>query len=685
MGDVMDFKELMIKKSYISFGEENIAKSLIVPALKCSKTYKRSVGFFSSSVLITILDGVSTFVRNEGKIYLIASPNLSQEDIDAINAGYAKKEQIIRDSMERCFDEEIEKLGASHLMLLAELIANDYLDIQIAVTENNGIYHDKLGILEDLNGNKIVFFGSPNSSMNAYELNYEKIRVARSWIDTEKDIVEDEISEFDSLWNKNNPYVTVYEYKEIVHKKVLKVIEKKISTKENNSTGITLRDYQEAAISAWNDNGNHGFFVMATGTGKTWTAIFAAKRLLEFENCLTVICAPYKHLVKQWSEDVKVALPEATIILVSSENPTWEKEVRDAIVKQKVYKNKQVVIITTIISFSLNRFTKAISKSNHPKLLIVDEAHRFTKRPDSIKDEYKYMLGLSATPFNGKDAVKGNELMNFFGGCVFNLPIENALERGFLVPYNYYPIYVRATEEEEAKFQNLSKKMAGCFRDGILIDKENLLKFSKARLRLISMAEEKTSKIDNILEQVDEKDHFIVYCGDGRVFDNPLHETRHINYIKTKLSNKNFKASQFTATENMKERMELVDVFNKGLIDALVAIKCLDEGINIPSIKGALVLSSNDDFREFTQRRGRILRLYPGKDFANIYDVIVLPSPESTTFAIIELRRFFEYAHLASNAAELMQELEYLMGIYGLNYEDIQFNFDVVEEDILDE
>src|SRR5699024_11635041 len=71
------------------------------------------------------------------------------------------------------------------------------------------------------------------------------------------------------------------------------------------------------------------------------------------------------------------------------------------------------------------------------------------------------------------------------------------------------------------------------------------------------------------------------------------------------------------------------DLFNKGEISALVAIRCLDEGINIPSIKSALILSSNDDYREFVQRRGRILRTYKEKKSAKIYDVIVLPKSRS--------------------------------------------------------
>jgi superfamily II DNA or RNA helicase len=111
----------------------------------------------------------------------------------------------------------------------------------------------------------------------------------------------------------------------------------------------------------------------------------------------------------------------------------------------------------------------------------------------------------------------------------------------------------------------------------------------------------------------------------------------------------------------------------------------LDEGINIPSIRSALILSSNDNYREFVQRRGRILRLYPGKTVAHIYDVIVLPSPYARGFAEIELRRYYEYCRLATNSKTLIAELEKLMVIYGLSYEDIKFNNTYVYGGDLDE
>lgn len=683
----MSLKDLDIKLSYISCGEDNIAKSFLVPALKHTKRYRRSVGFFSSSVFGPIIDGIVALFRNGGKIELIASPRLNEEDIQAINLGYQKRDEIITGAFSRDFEKEIGNLDDTKLQLLVELIANGTLDIKIAVTGDTGIYHDKLGILEDFDGNVVAFYGSSNASLNGYQNNYEKIRVVKSFDDAQVESVIDECREFQALWDGTNPFVQVYNYKDSAKAKILEVINTRKTQGSNTQLApIKLRDYQEEAINAWVNNSYHGFYVMATGTGKTWTAIFSAKRLVEEHPSMIVICAPYKHLVRQWADDVEKAFPEAKLIMVSSENPNWENQISQEIIRKKYKPENQIVIISTIASFRMERFINAINKSQEDKLLIVDEAHRFTDRPDELKDTFKYMLGLSATPFSGTSAQKGLELMKWFGGQVFNLPIEVALERGFLVPYNYYPIYVSATDDEQGRFKFHTQKILSCFKNNKCINPDLLVKSLRNRLRVISMAQEKSTRIDEIIDSISEKDHFVVYCGDGKLFDsNSGEELRHIQSVKRVLSAHGFKASQFTATENMVTRMELVDSFNKQEISALAAIRCLDEGINIPSIKSALILSSNDDYREFVQRRGRILRTYGDKKFANIYDVVVLPSCDMQGWAKIELRRFLEYARLALNWKELEQELDSHLYTYGLDIEDIAvYDYEEAEE-IIDE
>lgn len=680
----MNFRSLDVKISYISCGEESIAPAFLVPALKMTRLYQRSVGFFSSGVFEPLIDGIGTLARNGGKIQLIASPKLSAADIAAIKEGYRQKEEVLESTFSRDFLFAIEGLNEDQLKLLVTLIAQDILDIKIAVTKTVGNYHDKLGILEDFEGNIIVFYGSSNSSLNGYQNNYEKIRVVKSWDGNQTASIEDERREFNSLWNGTNPYVAIYNYKQSAQKHILQVIANRAKYKKQNpEVPIELRDYQKEAITAWVANDYHGFYVMATGTGKTWTAIYSAKKLLESTTAMIVVIAPYKHLIKQWADDITKAFPDSKIIMVSSENPQWDNQIKQEIIRKRYNPNNQIIIVSTIKSFNTDRFNDTISISSENKLLIVDEAHRFTVRDESLHNTYKYMLGLSATPFSGSSAKKGNELMAFFGGQVFSLPIEKALGK-YLVNYYYRPIYVYATDDEEGKFKYYSTKISQCFRNNICIDPDKLAKALRNRLRVISMAEEKRTQIDSIIDMVKETDHFVVYCGDGKLFDSDTNEEmRHIRFVKGVLNAHGYKPSQFTAKENMQERMALVTEFNKGNITALSAIRCLDEGINIPSIKSALILSSNDDYREFVQRRGRILRKYDGKDNATIYDVIVLPSSSIQTWAKIELRRFLEYARLSLNWNELEPELNNHLMEYGLTIEDVDvYDYEDMEESL---
>ena len=687
----MSLKNLNIKRSYKSLTDINtIPKDLINPCLKEAILYQRSVGYFSSSVFSSIKEGIRGINENKGKIQLITTPMLSKEDIEAINLGIKIKNEIITGIFEDTYKEEISKLADDNLITLASLIADKRMEIKIVTTKSNGEYHDKFGIITDINDDSIVFFGSSNSSNNGYVANYEKVRVARSWNVFEEEAVNDEMEEFLSLWNDTNSFVDVCDFSEAAEKGVLKEMEKRNITvhkiKEKNDV-VELRDYQKDAINSWVNNNYNGFFVMATGTGKTFTAIYGLKKLLTNDRRIAVIIAPYKHLIKQWCVDLEKVFPNAKIIMAFSENQKWYDQIQTELVKLNFIKDTQLIIVSTMITFSMDRFTTLMNKSKIKKVLIVDEAHRFTNRTDDIRTQYENMLGLSATPTNGKNIEESTDLVNFFGGVVFNMPIERALDEGFLIPYKYYPIFVSATEEDESEFQSLTQQMAACFKDGRLVEKEKLLRLSKSRLRIISNCENKINVIEKVIsENVVNKDHLVVYCGDGKLFQNTDEGLRYINHVKKIMNTLHIRTSQFTSSENMKERMDLVDLFNSGIIESLVAIKCLDEGINIPSIKTALILSSNDDLKEFVQRRGRILRKHNSKSYAEIYDIVVLPSTYAIGMAKIELRRVYEYARLSMNYdTETKDNIFELLKKYNIDLKDIVINDMFFEEDYGDE
>ena len=215
----MSLTDMNVNISYITYGKDNVRDALIIPALKEAVSYKRSVGFFSSSVFDTILDGILNLSERGGKIQIIASPHLSEKDVEAINLGYEARDKVMIGAFLRDFDLALKKLSDQKLRLTAELIASDVLDIKITdmAAENDevssdGDYHDKLGIIADDCGNTIVFVGSPNETINGYKKNYEKVRVFKSWNEMQNEYVQDELREFDALWTNTNPFLSTYSF-----------------------------------------------------------------------------------------------------------------------------------------------------------------------------------------------------------------------------------------------------------------------------------------------------------------------------------------------------------------------------------------------------------------------------------------------------------------------------------------
>jgi superfamily II DNA or RNA helicase len=133
---------------------------------------------------------------------------------------------------------------------------------------------------------------------------------------------------------------------------------------------------------------------------------------------------------------------------------------------------------------------------------------------------------------------------------------------------------------------------------------------------------------------------------------------------------KSIRIHEFTQVQNNEERKLLLEQFARGEYQALVAIKCLDEGVDIPPTREAYFLASSGNPREFIQRRGRVLRLYQGKRNAIIYDLISIPPMEFIEMGIShpnyqairsavkrEYLRVKEFASLALNHYQALDQL----------------------------
>lgn len=324
----MNYEGLTILRGYKT-NKNDVVKEFYIPVLKQSVLYKRAVGFFSSTALIELSKGISGLVRNGGKIKFIVSPLLSAEDIEAINKGYEARD-ILQEALIREFREPQNNSEAERLGWLSQLISIGILEIKVAFTppqKVSGMYHEKIGVLYDGNGNKIAFTGSMNETINAFHNNYESIVVFNSLVATDTQRVIDLENDFDSLWAGREKNITVLDFPKIVRDR-LKPYENYSSKGKDEQLqqfeqedllelqpiqvgtpaipkGVSLHEYQTDAIDTWVKNDFRGIFDMATGTGKTYTGLGAAVKLYNIKHRLAVIIvAPYQHLVDQWVEDI---------------------------------------------------------------------------------------------------------------------------------------------------------------------------------------------------------------------------------------------------------------------------------------------------------------------------------------------------------------------------------------------
>lgn len=735
----MSFQELDIKREYRSL-LDSVAKDFYIPLLIQAVKYQRAVGFFSSSCLVEISKGISQLAKNGGKIQLVASPYLSDEDIEAIKSGYAMRDQVVKEAIRREMTEGKTPFEKARLNLLANLISDNILDIKIAFTEDSdrmGMYHEKMGIITDAEGNRVAFAGSMNESAAAMTLNYETIDVYCSW-KGEVDRVIAKENAFASIWNDTEPNIKIIDFpelkQEIIDKYKYAVPDFEIDKKEyapdidtvlHTDLGVyteygpkfpewfKLHDYQDEAITEWQKRNYRGIFDMATGTGKTYTGLGALTTLSKNlgHKLAAIIVCPYQHLVEQWVEDILKFNIDPIIGYSDSSQKDWPKRLKNAIRDQKlkVRGREFFCFICTNATFSSDYVQAQLAKIKSDTLLMVDEAHNFGAPYLSclLYDNYKYRLALSATLDRHNDEEGTAKLYDFFGEKCIEYTLDRAIEEKKLTKYKYYPIVVTLTEEELEAYDNLSYEIGKC----IMKDKNGKIKLSSKgeklalkRSRIIAGAKNKLTMLEEVIQPYIHDKHILVYCGATKGLeqnqdrsDVDSEDIRQIDAVTDLLGNKlGMEVSQFTSKESVEEREVLKREFSAGdTLKVLIAIKCLDEGVNIPKIKTAFILASTTNPKEYIQRRGRVLRLAEGKEYAEIYDFITLPyDTESVTslteaqvkrnFTLVknELRRAEEFSRIAVNmveSASLIDEIKDAYGIQELNWnneeEDYGYGF----------
>jgi superfamily II DNA or RNA helicase len=411
---------------------------------------------------------------------------------------------------------------------------------------------------------------------------------------------------------------------------------------------ITPRPYQQEAVEAWMHSQGQGILHMATGTGKTLTSLFAAERLQELQDGRLglLVVAPYQHLVDQWVEELRKF--GVTPYRAYQSRQTWEDDVAGAVTEFRHDARDVFAVVTTQQTFGADHFQAQLDRlPGHRTLLIADEVHHMgaphlrTALPTKIRAR----LGLSATPERWYDDEGTRALETYFaGGVVFEYGLQEAIANGHLCEYYYVPHVVGLTPEEAEEYRAISdasdNRHAAQGDDDLvgLDEDEQRQQLLFRRARLIGTAARKLDVLADLAERSQPLDHALVYCGDGSV-ERPdsgvagdREIVRQLSAVTELLgSDLGLSVHQFTYEEDQETRERLLTDFERGDLDALVAIRCLDEGVDVPATQTAFMLASSTNPRQFVQRRGRILRTHESKAYATIHDFVVAPPPEIRT------------------------------------------------------
>lgn len=399
---------------------------------------------------------------------------------------------------------------------------------------------------------------------------------------------------------------------------------------------------------------------MATGSGKTIIALSIIIHLYQKVGLkAAIIVCPFKHLADQWKKEAK-KFNFKPLVIHTSKN-LWLNELNHQLSSLKMQTNLLMVIITNA-SFCQDQFQKKIKYFPLEKtLLIADEVHNIgaKKIRQKLPDEKKWRLGLSATPERWFDEEGTGKIFEYFGDVLKpEFTLKNAIDSGALVPYFYYPILVELTETEQEEYFALSNQIADIIiTQGFDEDNEYLTHLLIKRSRLIASAANKLILLKDLMKDKINTNHWLFYCGDSKVgYPTSETEIRQIEAVCKILGwELNMRIDKFIAETPGEERQRMIKDLDSEVLQGLVAIRCLDEGVDIPSTQNAVLLASSTNPRQFIQRRGRVLRKEEGKKDANIYDMIVTPPQDAAVTEIErsllkkELTRFAEFADLAKN------------------------------------
>ncbi|TFD01402.1 DEAD/DEAH box helicase [Cryobacterium sandaracinum] len=671
---------------------DDLALDFYSPCLTNASRYDRVTGFFSSTVFFLLHESLDTFViRNDGKMRFLCSPRLTASDATSLLYGY---EARTNNQLVEALRLELHEMLASPVTtdstrLLAILIATGRLEVRLAVvtqettTPTRRMFHDKVGLFADGSGDCVGFRGSANETFYGLSAfgNVESIDVWPSW-EGGRDLsrVRNASERFERLWNGQSVGVTVRALPEEIRAELELVAEhenlgellkkiKRSPVSEPFTLGdISLRDHQKQAITQWIQHSHRGLLAHATGSGKTITGLYAC-RLALGEGLTPLILVPSQLLLEQWSTLVRTLLG-ARVVAVGGGRNDWKADstVRAAIENPDL--ERPYVIIAINNSAMTEAFRIQVNSSVDKLFVLCDEAHRIgSPGASNVLDwlDAPWRLGLSATPDRSNDPDGTERLFSYFGGIIHEFSLKDALDAHILAPYRYLPSWVTLQDHEQEQWDKLTReisRLSAMSRN--TLNAEGSVS-NRLRMKLIQrsrIAKSAANKVPAAVEIVQRyydpqaKQKWLIYCD----------SQSQMNLVRSALYHRGISSWEYHSQMSGDPRATL-DLFdlNGGIV---VAIKCLDEGVDIPSATHALILASSRNPREFIQRRGRILRKSPSKTIATLLDVLVLPehlskSDPTWSLSIGELARAHQFAAWAvtTQALSVIEEKWVSMGL----------------------
>jgi superfamily II DNA or RNA helicase len=661
-------------------GRSDLVSEFYTPCLTEAVEYCRAVGFFSSALLPLISQGLEHFVERHGRMRLIISPILSAEDVAAIEQGYRERKDIsgpLGIALERNL-EELHRLDGLRAAVsnLAWLVRNGIIDVKVAVPIKDGevlrgVYHEKLGYFRDSRGSVVAFQGSPNETEFAVWANFESLWVCTSWeSDPPPQHLTDILRMFEERWTDATPGLLVVNFPEAPRAWLLQRAREALEFPPPLPPSVAVRPaprpYQTEALEAWIARGRRGILAMATGTGKTYVALTAIEQEL-MRGRSVIVAVPTRALRSQWDRETRKFLPDAAVLQLSSNTDLFEPGVIEACLAGPRPTVVIAVTNTLVHEDFLRRAERCLRQRQFS--VVVDEVHHVGSdaRSGLLRLECEHRLGLSATPERSFDEEGNAAIRAYFGDVVFRFDIGDAIQRGVLTPYRYYPEPIALTPRESAEYEQLGQRIVistqrlarelhipttlgplrileAAWKAGLTDSAAGLTALLQQRADITKKAQEKIPLVTRVLGVHKALRRVLVYCDDKE----------QLSAVRESLIAAGVETVQYVGEMDEGERADAIRAIDGGAARIVLSMRCLDEGVDIPSCDGAIILASSKTWREFVQRRGRVLRLYRDKPVATIVDPIVLPvvaSEASVAMVESELRRSCVFIRDAVNRA----------------------------------